>query len=259
MKRRMFALTVICILFTNVLFANDEFTAKEFKGKDGGVLLYRIYKPASLAKDIKCPLVLVLHGAGHRGNDNKSQVSKGYGPIELMNFSKQENQNAIIIAPQVPKDQQWVNVKWGSLKHTMPEKPSATMQLTLEMLDKVLKEMPIDKNRVYVTGLSDGGYGTWDIIQRRPELFAAAMPICGGGDIAMAKTIKDIPIWAFHGGRDRVVKTSRSIDMFKAISKVGGSPKISIFPGTRHDSWNQVYPDKYKLYLPWFFAQKKSK
>ena len=239
------------------LFSAEDFAAREFKGKNDGKLLYRIHLPENLPKTAKCPLILVLHGAGERGNDNKCHIARNYGPIELMKYSKDNNENAIIIAPQVPKKQQWVDVPWGGLKHTMPEKPSAVMQLTLELLDKVIDEMQVDRNRVYVTGLSMGGYGTWDIIQRRPKLFAAAMPICGGGDTAMADKIKDIPIWAFHGARDRVVKPSRTKDMIEAIRKAGGNPKVSIFPGTKHDSWKQVYRDWKKQYLPWFFAQKK--
>jgi predicted peptidase len=181
-----FALVGILALCASSLFAGDEFAAKEFKGKKDGTLLYRIYMPTNLPKKAKCPLIFVLHGSGHRGNDNKLQISETYGPIELMNYSKANNENAIIIAPQVPNNEQWVNVPWADLKHAMPEKPSDVMQLTMEL--------PVDEKRIYVTGLSMGGYGTWDTIQRKPKLFAAAMPICGGGDTAMAKRIKTIPI-----------------------------------------------------------------
>ena len=100
-----------------------------------------------------------------------------------------------------------------------------------------------------------GGFGTWDIIQRLPDLFAAAIPVCGGGDAAQAEKIKDIPIWAFHGDKDTVVKTVRSRDMIAAIKKAGGNPQYTEYKGVAHDSWTQTYSDK--NVLRWLFMQKK--
>ena len=141
------------------------------------------------------------------------------------------------------------------LSHVMPATPSAPMRLTLEWLNECIKTLPVDEKRIYVTGASMGGFGTWDIIQRQPTLFAAAMPVCGGGDTALAPQIKQIPIWAFHGGNDDAVKTSRSRDMIEALKKAGGTPRYTEYPGVRHDAWTPTYANP--AVLKWLFDQSK--
>ena len=124
------------------------------------------------------------------------------------------------------------------------------------MVDAMQKEFSIDADRIYVTGLSMGGFGTWDVIQRHPERFAAAVPICGGGDPAHAEQIAQVPIWAYHGDNDAVVKVERSRDMIAAIKDSGGTPRYTELPGVGHDSWTAAYtsPDLYA----WMFAQTRS-
>jgi predicted peptidase len=131
------------------------------------------------------------------------------------------------------------------------------MRLTLELLKDIIEKQPIDIKRVYVTGLSMGGFGTWDIVQRIPELFAAAIPICGGGDTTMADTIKNIPIWAFHGDMDSVVPPKYTRNMIAAIKRYGGNPKYTEYKGVNHDSWSRTY--KNPNVLEWMFLQTKSK
>ena len=128
-------------------------------------------------------------------------------------------------------------------------------RLTLELLDALPKEFSIDRKRIYVSGLSMGGYGTWDILARRPEHFAAAAPVCGGADEATAAKIAKIPVWAFHGAKDTVVKPSRSQNMIAALKKAGGTPKYTEYPDEGHGSWCPAYrnPELFK----WLFAQKK--
>jgi predicted peptidase len=138
----------------------------------------------------------------------------------------------------------------------MPEKPSESWGLTLELLDQLTKELPIDRSRIYVTGLSMGGYGTWDAIQRNPELFAAAVPVCGGGDGQQAEQLKTIPIWAFHGDADTAVKPQRSIAMVEAINKLGGHAKLTMYEGVAHNSWDNAYADPEMM--KWLFSQKKA-
>ncbi len=226
--------------------------AKTFVGRSGDSLNYRIYAPERAEAGRRYPLVLFLHGAGGRGDDNAMQLRWGVWPI--ISYMKAKEIDAYLVAPQCPKDKQWVDTPWGHLAHKMPESPSAAMSLVIELLEKTIKDMPIDASRVYVTGGSMGGYGTWDIVQRRPELFAAAMPVCGGGDASLAWRIRDVPIWTFHGDRDTTVPTARSRQMVSALWQCDGKVRYREYPGIGHDSWIPTYNDH--TVLDWLFAQK---
>jgi predicted peptidase len=113
----------------------------------------------------------------------------------------------------------------------------------------------VDTQRVYITGLSMGGFATWELLQREPEKFAAAMPICGGGDLAFAGTLAHVPLWIFHGGADDTVQPKRSRDMAAALVAAGGQPIYTEYPGAGHDVWGQTYSDA-KVW-DWLFAQKR--
>ena len=130
------------------------------------------------------------------------------------------------------------------------------MRMVIEILDKVRENYPVDSRRVYVMGMSLGGYGTWDIITRRPTTFAAAVPICGGGDASKASLIAKTPIWAFHGDEDEMVNVSESRRMIEAIKKAGGQPKYTEYKGVGHNSW--VLAFKEPDFLSWIFAQTRS-
>jgi len=121
------------------------------------------------------------------------------------------------------------------------------------LLKDVSKKYRIDENRIYVTGLSMGGYGTWDLAIKYPNRFAAIAPVCGGGDPTKASVLKDLPIWVFHGAKDEVVTLDKSQVMVDAIEKTGGSVKFTIYPEANHDSWTETYnnPELYE----WFLAQ----
>jgi predicted esterase len=150
----------------------------------------------------------------------------------------------------------WVNTDWAAkTPHTLPAQPSHPMRLTLGLLGELQKQYAIDPSRIYVTGLSMGGYGTWDIIARRPDLFAAAIPVCGGGDPLTAPAIARLPLWAFHGGNDGVVPTVRTRLMIEALTAAGATPRYTEYPGVGHDSWNRAYaePDL----VAWLFAQRR--
>jgi len=217
------------------------------------VLRYRVLKPEDYDPKKSYPLVLFFHGAGERGDDNEKQLIHG-----VPEFAKPANRKqypCFLVAPQCPDKQRWVEVDWGALSHKQPAEPSEPMRLTLELLPALQKEFSIDPQRIYVTGLSMGSFGTWDIIARKPELFAAAVPICGGADEATAPKIAKLPIWAFHGEKDGAVKTVRSRNMIEALKKAGGEPKYTEYPGVGHDSWGPTYrdPEVFK----WLFAQKR--
>ena len=253
---------LFCVVLTSLIFffivsleAATSFDAKSFTSAKGKLLNYRIHLPENLDPKKEYPFVLFFHGAGERGGDNKKQLI--HGVKDLLAYSKKKNIPSIIIAPQCLAGEQWVNTPWGDLSHRMPIEPSDTMQLTIELLNESIKTLPVDKKRIYVTGLSMGGFGTWDIVQRMPKIFAAAMPVCGGGDAELASVIKTVPIWVFHGGSDNVVKTKRSQDMVKALEKVGSKVKYTEYEGVGHNSWDRTYRDENAL--RWLFHQKKSK
>ncbi len=249
------ATAIVAGALTAALYAEtvqELTTAEVFKTPSGETLNYRIFLPKSAPAGKKLPIVLFLHGAGERGNDNSSQLVHGVMP--LITYGTATNDPAIILAPQCPGEMQWVNVPWDAKSHTMPVEPSQPMKLALALLREKMKTLPVDPARVYVTGLSMGGYGTWDAIQREPALFAAAMPVCGGGDTACAPTIKQIPIWAFHGDADGAVPVVRSRDMFKALQACGSKAQYREYPGAGHDVWSSTYNDP--AVLAWFFSQR---
>lgn len=258
-KRIRGTLSIVSFLaMSTVLIAQaddrDAFEARTYASANGQKLLYRLLKPAKYDAKQKYPLVVFLHGAGERGDDNKVQLV--HGMADFANPANREKYPAFVIAPQCPKNEKWVDVDWGTLKHDMPEKPASPMRLTHELMAALEKEFSIDADRIYITGLSMGGYGTWDALQRHPQRFAAAIPICGGGDPKFAEKIKNIPIWAFHGTKDTAVKPERSRDMIDAIKAAGGSPKYTEYPEAGHDSWSATY--KNPEVHAWLFAQRRA-
>jgi predicted peptidase len=231
----------------------DLLEKKTFTDAKGKTLSYRLLKPENYDPKMTYPLVVFLHGAGERGSDNTAQLVHG-----VAEFAKAENRKkypCFLIAPQCPSNAKWADVDWGAEKHVMPKEPSESGRLTLELIAAAQKEFSIDAKRIYITGLSMGGYGTWDLIARRPELFAAAVPICGGGDEATADAIVKIPVWAFHGDKDTAVKVSRSRNMIAALKKAGGDPKYTEYAGVGHNSWDKAYADA--ELMKWLFAQKR--
>ena len=226
---------------------------RTYSDPQGQKLPYRLLKPDPYDPQKQYPLVLFLHGAGERGTDNDKQLVHG-----VPAFTSEANRKkypCFLVAPQCPSGARWVEVDWGAASHTQPKEASEPLRLTLELLESLKKELPVDEKRIYVTGLSMGGYGTWDVIARRPDLFAAAAPVCGGGDEATAERIAKVPVWAFHGAKDTVVKPARSRNMIEALKKAGGSPKYTEYPAEGHGSWGPAYRDP-ELFR-WLFEQKK--
>ena len=235
-------LCAIALLNHNVLICADESSVQSTHSFEGVVSKKVAYKylqflPASYDHDSskEWPLILFLHGAGERGDD--LQKVKVHGPPKMV--KSRPDFPFVVVSPQCPKDTVWDS------------------EGLLAMLDEVTHRLRIDEKRVYLTGLSMGGFGTWDIVQRMPNIFAAAMPVCGGGDAELASVIKTVPIWVFHGGSDNVVKTKRSQDMVTALKKVGSKVKYTEYEGLGHNSWDRTYRDENAL--RWLFHQKKSK
>lgn len=249
-----FLLSVFSLKPTNAQIVKN-YQASVFENENG-VLLYRYYQPHQKITELKrLPLVIFLHGAGERGNDNEKQLTHA---AEVFTDPKtQEQFPAYVIAPQCAENHRWVEVDWNLSEHDMPRNISKYAGLTMNLVDWLIEGLPIDTNRIYITGLSMGGYGTWDLIARFPDKFAAAVPVCGGGDVNQASKISHISIWVFHGAKDKVVIPERSRSMVKAIKEAGGNPKYTEYPNLGHFSWDAAYNEP-KL-LPWLFSQSKNK
>jgi predicted peptidase len=197
----------------------------------------------------KYPLIIFLHGSGERGSDNEAQLKWG-----VTNFASDENMArhpAFVVAPQCPENVSWSNFSRSDMKlQTAPTKP---MALLIGLIHQMIKTMPIDSNRIYITGLSMGGYGTYDAIERYPRLFAAAVPVCGAGDTTKASSIAHIPIWIFHGAEDPAVNPIYSLYMLQALTRAGAHPGFTQYPETGHFSWLAAYSDE--RMLEWLFRQ----
>ena len=203
----------------------------------------------------KYPLIFFLHGAGERGNDPKKLLP--HFPTQMAKPEWRTKFPCVVVVPQCRDGKQWVNAPWGDKTSTpLADKPSDDLQMAIAILEKSIKTLPVDKDRVYLTGLSMGGYGAWELAMRRPELFAAVAPVCGGGDDTQAAKLKDIPIWAAHGDADRVVWPVRSRTMCEAITKAGGNIKYTEYTGVGHNSWTQFYADAQGV-VPWMLEQKR--
>ncbi|NPD45668.1 MULTISPECIES: prolyl oligopeptidase family serine peptidase [unclassified Lentimicrobium] len=201
------------------------------------------------------PLVVFLHGSGERGNDNEAQLKWG-----VKNFATSEQMkmhSSFVVAPQCPSGESWANFLFdetsGSIQ--MQDIPTKPMELLVQLIEQLIKDYSVDTRRIYITGLSMGGLGTFDAMARYPDLFAAAVPVCGGGDPTTAPLIKDIPIWIFHGAEDTSVDPQYSVDMLQALIDVGAHPGLTYYPEVGHFSWIAAYSDP--LMIEWLFRQKK--
>lgn len=255
---RSVSILLAAALFTSAAAADvrERFEARTFKSSSGGELPYRLLKPKDYDASKSYPLALFLHGAGERGDDNKKQLV--HGMADFASDEIMEKYPCFVIAPQCPQKTQWVAAPWAADSHEMPDEPTAPLRMAIELVAALQDEFSIDADRLYVTGLSMGGFGTWDALQRHPKLFAAAAPICGGGDSRpeKVKPIAHVPIWVFHGEKDTVVKTKRSRDMVAALKAVGNSPKYTEYPGVGHNSWKATYGNR--EFYKWLFAQRRT-
>jgi len=235
---------------------SDRFEKRFYKNTDGNAWPYRFLKPMDLQKDQCYPLVILLHGIGERGDDNEAQLKWG-----AKKFATDENRAkypCFLAVPQCPISDFWASaLRDLSRDFKMSEEPTQALRMTLELVGTLQDEFPqIDPDRLYITGLSMGGFGTWEAIQRKPDLFAAAVPICGGGDVSKAALLTKIPIWIFHGSEDQLVNPKWSRDMVEAIRNAGGNPKYTEYPDVGHHSWVNAYSDP-ELFR-WLFGQKKN-
>ena len=242
------ALGAAVLLPRRLLFAADTevFVAETYRNARKQTMPYRLFVPPAYDQRKQYPLVLWLCGSAGRGDNNLNQISIG-NVIGTHVWTTPENQAkhpCFVVAPQCPDNAVWSE---GAAK------PAAPLLLALEMLSDLQRKFRIDPLRLYVAGQSMGGFGTWSVISAQPEMFAAAIPLCGGGDETQAAKLTRIPIWAFHGARDESVNVERSRTMIAAIRKAGGQPKYTEYADEGHAVWIKAF-DEPEL-LPWVFSQ----
>ncbi|MBO5779461.1 MAG: prolyl oligopeptidase family serine peptidase [Clostridia bacterium] len=232
------------------------FEAENFSASDRTRLPYQIYVPSNYDPAKQYPVLLFLHGAGERGNGNDKQMVHVIG--NLFNLKDSPVFDAIVICPQCPDGNQWVDTPWANGSYsTTAVKQSNESEALMELLDKIADTYSTDPDRYYVMGISMGGFGTWDLIMRNPDKFAAAVPICGGADPSMAEVLKNHPIYTTHGSSDPTVPVAGTRDMVAALQAAGSTSVIyEEKAGMGHDVWTQF--SKQPEVLEWLFAQKLS-
>ena len=233
------------------------FKKETFSASNGLELPYRIFVPEDYNENYAYPVVLVLHGAGERGTDNVNQLNNMVPNM----FNKKDSPfyHAIVIAPQCPENEQWVNTPWANGSYLLKRVPiSKPLQAAVELLDSVMDTYSVNPDRQYVTGLSMGGFGTWDLLMRYPERFAAGIPYCGAADPRQAELLVNIPIWTFHDTTDGVVPCKGTQDIVKAIQEAGGT-QITYTETAKygHDVWTPG--SRTEGLFTWLFEQRKDK
>ncbi len=217
---------------------------------------YRLMKPALIEDNKKYPLVIFLHGAGERGTDNQKQLL--YFPTQMAQPRYRERFPCFVLAPQCRDDHRWMNFDWNIPEDpAMQDNPSEQLQTVIQMIKTTLEAEAIDPDRVYLTGLSMGGFGSFDLAIRHPDMFAAIATICGAADPAKVVVLKDKPMWIVHGSNDKVVLVDRSHSAVTALTTAGGSPVFVELPGVEHNSWTPAYEDNDGL-IPWLFRQRRN-
>jgi predicted peptidase len=226
----------------------DGFVAREYQSSTGLTLPYRLFVTSPVTRDEALPLILYLHGKGGAGTDNRKQISTGnaLGTHLWIEPGMQARHRAFVLAPQIPENSTW---------HSTSDKPSPHLAALIELLNELRSELRIDARRIYVVGQSLGGYGAWDVIARYPDVFAAAVPLCGGGDVKRILSAGDIAVWAFHGAKDATVPVSRSREIVAALRTVNALVRYTEYPEVGHDVWTYAFKERD---LPeWLFAQRR--
>jgi predicted peptidase len=247
------------LLFLTFLMSPSKIFAQEYRyatyEEEGQSLPYRILLPENYSAKKNYPLLVFLHGSGERGNDNELQLVHGSSLFLGSEFRK--NNPAIIIFPQCSKNAYWATTSRTDTGFSYVKKPKNNPMLDLVegMMDHIKDNYGVDKERIYVGGLSMGGMGTFELVYRNPRMFAAAFAICGGANPKIARKIRR-PVWRIdHGDADQVVAIDHSKKMVSALLKKRASVIYNWYPGVNHNSWDTVFGDP--EFLPWLFAQKK--
>ena len=257
--RTVFFIFILCLAGQSV-YSQGEYKAKLYITPSKDTLRYRELLPENYQPQAKYPLVLFLHGAGERGADNQAQLT--HGAMMFTNPVNREKYPAIVLFPQCPKERFWPFDKQPkdlSDNRIFPANYpiSSTLQLVKNLLDQYIAAGNVDTDRIYILGLSMGGMGTFDMVCRFPDLFAAAIPICGGIhperlQVAAGK----VKFRIFHGDKDTVVPVEYSRQAYSTLKDCGADVEYFEIVGCNHASWDPAFnrPD----FLPWLFTQKKN-
>jgi predicted peptidase len=236
----------------------------EYAAGDAIELPYRLLPPIDPKEGERYPLVVFLHGFGERGTDNERQLANGGAVLADEAFRRERP--AFVIAPQCPdgiepatgRDRAWIFRLQPGAPATidLDREPTPQLAAVHALVESVCRAHAVDRDRIYLMGLSMGGYGVWELATRYPETYACAAPICGGGDARHAARLTELPIWAFHGDADTVVPPERSREVIDAIRATGGSPILTEYPGVGHDSWTPTFQSRFVW--DWMFAQRRT-
>lgn len=216
--------------------ANDEFSSFSFSASSGLEMPYRLYSPAVEVRTA-VPLIIYLHGAGGWGTDNVKQISGGntHGTRLWLKPEIAAENPAYVLAPQIPNPQ-----PWGA---PSDEELSPYVNVLMELIDQMKSEFLIDESRVYIMGQSLGGIGVWDIIAKRPDIFAAGVPVCGVGNTERIVNARDVALWAFHGAMDTTVPVAGSREMVTSLEAAKGNIRYTEYPDVGHNSWERAFAD----------------
>jgi predicted peptidase len=215
---------------------------------DGETRRYVVYVPEDYTTEKEWPLIVFLHGGGEKGADGWRHTEVGIGKDIRWHV---ERFPCLVVMPQCPEGRGWAA---REARGTRPAREASGDHIG-RAIEETLEAYNIDEDRITLTGLSMGGYGTWDYGAKNTDTFAALMPICGGGDVNHADKLATLPIWAFHGDADDVIPVERSREMVEAVKKAGGDIKYTEYPGVDHGSWEPAYDDA--ATIAWLLKQKR--
>ena len=256
--RNTFFIFILCFVGQWV-YSQGDFEAKLFITSNNDTLRYRELLPANFKSQQKYPLVLFLHGAGERGSDNQAQLI--HGSMMFTNPVNREKYPAIVLFPQCPRNYFWPfeirpDVKLDYGLFPVEYKISSILQAVKDLLDQYIERGSVDTDRIYIMGLSMGGMGTFDLVCRFPDIFTAAIPICGGVNTERLKsTAGKVKFRIYHGDKDDTVPVENSRKAYQALKSYGADVEYFEIVGCNHASWDPAFnqPD----FLSWLFRQKK--
>ena len=241
---------VAALIVAIAQMSSAPFAPRMFKAS-GHLMPYRLFVPKASSQEQKLPLIVWLHGASGVGTDNNSQISAGWNEIGSRLWARpdiQDKHPAFVVAPQAPPDELWGQPSSNKL--------TTFGQMVIDLVDSLARELPIDRERVYLIGQSRGGIGVWDLVAKRPDVFAAAVPVCAVGNPTKIAAARNVSIWVFHGFKDVGMPVANARDMVAALKGAGATVRYTEYSDLSHDIWTRVFAEPE---LPeWLFAQRRS-